>query len=110
MQRVTEEHKSRNAVEAGGRDLRGDAAAHRLAANHQFPMAVVVELSGTGGIDNRAIAAFQLVVPVGNAAALLGVHKVEGYGVESARRQAGGEAHHETAGLVGAGSVPKNQI
>src|SRR5215472_13208809 len=102
MQRITEENEPGYAIDAASRDLRGNAPAHRLAADRK------PALSDTATYDVRnhgAIAGLELRVRIGKAAALLGVEEIEGDRVDPARRKRVRELDHEAARLPGAGAV-----
>src|SRR6266849_2100745 len=110
VQRVTEEYQSRDALLACRRNLGSNASPHRLAADHQLSVTgVIVKFSAADGLNDGAIAAFQLIVPIGQPPALLRIDKVECYGVDTARGERSGKADHKAAGLVGAGAVRKDQ-
>ena len=75
MQRIAEEEEPRHRIgldprPGRGRDLRGDAAPHRLAADDQLAAAqALVECAVMKGLDHLPIAGLQLVAPVGKAPA-----------------------------------------
>ena len=94
----------------GGGNLRGDAAAHRLAADREPPaFAAPAEAAAATGRDDAAPARFQLVIAVGKPPARFAIDEVEGDGFDAACGQRAGELHHETAALVGSGAVGEDQ-
>ena len=70
---------------------------------------VIVKFSAAHGLDDGAIAVFELIVPVGQPPALFRIDEVEGYCVDATRGEGSGKADHEAAGLVRAGAVRKDQ-
>jgi len=103
VQRIAEKNQARHRTGIGSGDLRGNAAAHRLAADRQ---PVLFELQKVeNGLDDLAITSLQSARRIRQPAASLSVEKVEGDNVDAARRQRIGKFDHEIAGLTGAGSV-----
>ena len=77
----------------------GDSAAERLSTDEQA--AARKSLASAQGRGNRrAVTGLQPGGSIGNAAALLGVGKIEGDSLDPAHRQSVREADHETARLV----------
>ena len=108
MQRIAEQHEPGDRqLRIGGRDLRRDAPAHRLAADEQRAPRRVDR--GAHRVDHRAIAGFERRRAIRNLAPLLGVEKIEGDDVDAERGQRVREVDHERAALAGAGAVPEDQ-
>ena len=96
MQRVTERHDATDAERlrvVGRRKMRGNAAAHRLAADEH---ARAIEMS-LGRGDGGAIARVELLGAIGGAASLLGVKEIERQDVHATIRQTSREVRNESA-------------
>ena len=104
MQRIAEKHQAAHVARTDGRDLRGDAPAHRFAADRELVARV-----RTQALDHGPIAGFELAVRIGNAAALFRVGEIERDGIDPARGKPGREAYHEIASLAGAGAVREDE-
>ncbi len=105
VQRIAEEHDpASGSGPAVGRDVRGNPAAHRLAADEHGAAAL-----GLHGLDHRGVARLERRPPIGNAPALLGIEEIERDHVDAKLREGGGERGHEAAVLSGARAVREDQ-
>jgi hypothetical protein len=107
MQRVAEKNQACQNAGTGSGDLRGNAAAHRLAADRQPVLSEFRKLEN--GLYDPTITVLQPAVRIRQPASSLGIEKIEGDDVDVARRQRIGKFDHEMAGLGGAGAVAEDQ-
>jgi hypothetical protein len=105
MQRIAEKHQPGEIERRVGRDLRGDPAAHRFAADRELVAADPI----THRVDHRPVTDFQPIVTVRYAAAVFGVEKVECDRLDAAFGKLGCEAHHEGVALIRASAVTEDQ-
>ena len=108
MQRIAERYDPRDAELlhiVGRRKMRGDAAAHRLAADeHGRPAEVTPR-----GTDGGAVARLELLGPIRNAPMLFGVKEIEREDVDTPFGQPAREAGDEGALLSGASAVREHE-
>ena len=100
VERVAEQHQARDRQRRiGGRDLRGDSPAHRLAADEQA-RASALGSSSVHRCNHRAVTRLEDRRAIRNASALFRVGKVEGDHVHAEGRDGAGEVDHERAALT----------
>src|SRR5437870_6442391 len=108
VQRITEQHDAGDAERLGilrCREMRGDAAAHRLAADENLVASEVLARRG----NRRAVARVERRRAIRHAPFLFGVQKVEGQDVDAALREGAREIDHERALLRRAGAVREDE-
>src|SRR6516165_3404003 len=98
MERISEEDETLN-IGAASSNLGSDPPTQRFAANHQV---VTADLFGPNSLDDGPETRLESIVRVWNAPSVLRVQKIEGDGVDSARREPSSKPRHEITVLIGA--------
>src|ERR1700674_1775211 len=87
MQGITQQHQARDVIGNSRRNLRRDASPHRLAADHQLLAAeIFMKTSVMKRRNDLSKAQLELIIPVGNAPAILAVDEIECDGINAPLR------------------------